>query len=154
MSFTATFQTSNNKLKLYLVVQERRFLSFCKKNTMDNFLQLLHLSPVINRPGVSGAVLQTALWLTDSLFHWFSHPFPPNFLDIINSKPLELESWHFREFSSPTMCPMSHVTCHASHVRCHVSYVRCHVSGVFFFSSDEVVEFVSWGSVINGAHPV
>ena len=49
---------------------------------------------VINRPGVAGAVLQTASWF----IHWFinsvSHPFPPDIHNIINPKPLELDSWN------------------------------------------------------------
>ena len=43
--------------------------------------------PLINRPGVAGAVLQTASSLIKSVMH----PFPPNLQDIINPKPLELE---------------------------------------------------------------
>ena len=34
-----------------------------------------------------------------------------------------------REWSPPSMCPMSHVMCHnVSHVTCHMSLVTCRVS--------------------------
>ena len=41
---------------------------------------------IINRPGVAGAVLQSA----SLLIKWVSEPFPPNLQDIINHKPEEL----------------------------------------------------------------
>ena len=43
---------------------------------------------VFNRPGVAGAVLQTASSLTDRV----TDPFPPGIHNIINTKPLELDS--------------------------------------------------------------
>ena len=55
---------------------------------------------ILNRPGVGGAVLQTAL----SLINWFIHsvtaPFPPNLQETFFPKPLQLGSWH-------VMCRMS-----------------------------------------------
>ena len=42
-----------------------------------------------NRPGVAGAVLQSASF-TQSLSHSVSQPFPPNLQNIINHKPEEL----------------------------------------------------------------
>ena len=47
---------------------------------------------IVNRPGVAGAVLQTALSFIDSFIHSFSEPFPPDIHNIINPKPLELDS--------------------------------------------------------------
>ena len=114
---------------------------------------------IINRPGVAGAVLQTALWAVLqtalSFIKWLSEPFPPDIQNIIASKPLELESWNFDRIFTPY-----HVSC----VMCHVSPLTCHVSPVtcIFFSFSlfytqnwkKVVELVSGGSVINGAYPV
>ena len=45
---------------------------------------------LFNRPGVSGAVLQTPSSFIDSLIKSLSHSFPPHLQDIINPKPLEL----------------------------------------------------------------
>ena len=51
---------------------------------------------------------------------WVSQPFPPDIQNIIASKPLELESWHFdRMFTPPHM---SCVTCHVSRVTCHLPF--------------------------------
>ena len=50
------------------------------------------------------------------------------FLQIINPKPLELDSWHFERIF--THHHMSHVTCHISRVTCQVSDGSCQVSGV------------------------
>ena len=47
---------------------------------------------IINRPGVAGTFLHTALGFIHSFIHSLSHPFPPNLQDIINPKPLELGS--------------------------------------------------------------
>ena len=46
---------------------------------------------MINRPGVAGAVLQSAL----SLIYWVSEPFPHNLQNIRNHKPEEPGSWNF-----------------------------------------------------------
>ena len=50
------------------------------KKTIKNIL--------FNRPGVAGAVLQTALSLNESV----SYSFPPNLQEIISPEQLELES--------------------------------------------------------------
>ena len=47
-----------------------------------------NMQSLFNRPGVAGAVLQTASSFIDSV----SEPFPPDIHNIINPKPLELDS--------------------------------------------------------------
>ena len=113
---------------------------------------------VNNRPGVAAAVLQTALWLIDSL----SDP-----LVKISSKHSQSPTGRARKLKVWENCHVPCVTCHLSCVSCQVSRVTCHMS--FFFSSffiqkinikkilknklDNVVELVGGGSVINGAYP-
>ena len=80
------------------------------------------LTRLVNRPGVAGAVLQTA----SSLSEWVSHPFPPDIHNIMTAKPLELESWNFERMFTPHH--VSCVTYHLSRVTCHVSLVT-----IFFF---------------------
>ena len=50
---------------------------------------------VFNIPCVAGAVLQSASSLTDYLINKVSDPFPPDLQNIINPKPIQLESWNF-----------------------------------------------------------
>ena len=90
-----------------------------------------------NRPGVAGAVLQSASWFIHSVSQSVSQPFPPNLQNIINRKPEELGSWNFERMFTPhnmshVTCRMSRVTCHMWHVTCHMSHVTC---CIFFFSS-------------------
>ena len=87
-----------------------------------------------NRPGVAGAVLQSASLLIKSL----RKPFPPNLQNIINYKPEELGSRNFERMFTPhnlshVTCCMSRVTCHMSRVMCHMSHVTC----IFFFTACE-----------------
>ena len=56
---------------------------------------LFNLLGVFNRPGVAGAVLQTASSFIHSLINSVNDPFPPNLQGIKNPKPLELRSWNF-----------------------------------------------------------
>ena len=92
---------------------------------------------IFNRPGVAGAVLQTASWFVKSVSHCTLWKYlPPDIHNIINPKPLELDSWNFeRMFTlyhvSCVTWHVSPVTCHVSHVTCHVSPVTCHMSFVF-----------------------
>ena len=113
---------------------------------------LCHLiTMVFNRPGVAGAVLQTASWLNDKLIiignyqtrcsrswstnslviHYLSHSvmvcgiIPPDIHNIINPRPLELDSWNFERMFTPY-----HVSC----VTCHVSRVICQKYFFFTFS--------------------
>ena len=61
-------------------------------------------------------------------------PFPSYIHNIINPKPLELESLNFSEniHQKPcVMCHMSCVTCHVSHVTSDMWPVTCHIT--FFF---------------------
>ena len=53
---------------------------------------------------------------------------PQNIHNIMNLKPLELESWNFERMF--TMCHVSCVTRHVSRVTCHLSRVTCHLSCV------------------------
>ena len=96
-----------------------------------------YFSSIINRPGVAGAVLQSA-----SSFHWVSQPFPHNLQNIINHKPEELGSWNLERMF--TLHNMSHVTCHVR-VTCHVSHVRCHMSHFFPGQSLSVKGLLSTG---------
>ena len=82
---------------------------------------------IINRPGVTGAVLQRPLLFISSLIH----PLPPNPDNIITPKPLKLGSWNFER--TLISHHMSHVMCHMSWVTCHVSHVTCHMSCVTIF---------------------
>ena len=65
---------------------------------------IFDITRIINRPSVTGAVLQTGSWLSRSV------------------------SENMREFSSHTMCHVSRVTCHVSCLMCHLSPVTCHMS--------------------------
>ena len=47
---------------------------------------------IFNRPGVTGAILQTALSLINLLLVKLNHPFPPDLQNIITLKPFELGS--------------------------------------------------------------
>jgi hypothetical protein len=101
-------------------------LSNFKKNTESLiwFLSEHVVESIFNRPGVAGAVLQSA----SLLIHSLSQPFLPNLQNIINHKKEKLGSWNFEEmFTSPNM---SLVTCHVSCVMCHVSHVTWHMSHV------------------------
>ena len=78
---------------------------------------------VFNRPGVAGAVLQTALLLikvTDGLWKYIQNT--------VNPKPKKLKAEILGECSSHTISHVSRVTCHMSHVTCHLSGVTCHKS--------------------------
>ena len=109
---------------------------------------------IFNRPGVAGAVLQSA----SSLIQSPRGHFLPNLQNIINHKPEELGRWNFERMFTPHY--MSHVTCRISRVTCHVSHATCNMSHVLwhFFSSllfwKKVVKLFCEGSVINGAYPV
>ena len=65
---------------------------------------------VIYRPGVAGAVLQTALKLI-KCSSWVVEIY----LKQHNSQTVELESWNLKRMFTP-----HHVTCHMSHVTCHM----------------------------------
>ena len=104
--------------------RKKKFCRKTKKKQFDRSFSALgeisHMSvcPVINRPGVAGAVLQTASSLINSLIKWVTEPFPPDIHNIIKPKPLELESWNFERMFAP-----HHVSC----VTCHVSRVTSHI---------------------------
>ena len=100
---------------------------------------------IINRPGVDGAVLQSASSFIHLFINSVSQPFLPYFQNLINHKPEELGSWNFEIMFTPPQ----HVTCRMSHVMCLVSRVTCHI-----FFCCKVVKLISGGSVINGAYPV
>ena len=82
-----------------------------------------------NRPGVAGAVLQTAWSFNQVTNRWFVE---------INSKHCQSQTRRARELKfwenvHPTLCGMhhvSHVTCHESCVTSHVPPVLRHVSPV------------------------
>ena len=98
---------------------------------------------VFNRPGVVGAVLESASSLIKSL----SQPFPPNLQDIINHKPEKLSSWNFERMF--TFHNMSHVVCHVSRVTCHMSCVMCHISRVtchMWHVTCDISHFFFWQS--------
>ena len=98
---------------------------------------ILQEKPIFNRPCVSGAVLQTALSLV-------SHPFPPNLQDIINSRPLELESWHL-VWGYPPPC----VTCHMWGVMCQFFCCCCFVYKVveIVFGGTTLSSFFYWNTI-------
>ena len=108
---------------------------------------------LINRPGVAGAVLQTALWFIKWVSEWVSQPFPPDIQNIIASKPLELESWYFDRMFTPhhvscVTCHMSHVTCHVSPVTCHLSPVTCKKNHIFFDFFFNKKKWEKWWSTL------
>ena len=140
---------STNKtllVRAMMVYWEKYFhcISLLTDSVYEPQCQFMCLFPqcIFNRPGVAGAVLQTA----SSLIHSVGQPFPPNLQNIINHKPEELGSWNFERMFTPHN--MSHVTCCMSRVTCHMSYV---IIIIFFY---KVVKFMGGGSVINGAYPV
>ena len=75
--------------------------------------------PLFNRPGVAGAVLQTALSLSKVRYGLWKY-----IQNNVSPKPEELESWSFERMFIP-----HYVSC----VTCHESHVTCHLSHVFFF---------------------
>ena len=77
----------------------------------------------INRPGVAGAVLQSASWLTDS---FCQRAFSSNSSTYHKSQSRRAREQKFRE----NVQPQQHVTCHVSRVMCHVVHVTCHMSCV------------------------
>ena len=102
---------------------------------------------IINKPGVSSAVLQTPLLLTDSfiLLSLSSKPSKHSYTQTVRAT--ELIFWD-------NVHPPPFVTRQVSGVRCQVSGVSCQVSGVTCIFFYKVVELVGGGSVINGAYPV
>ena len=95
---------------------------------------------MFNRNGVAGAVLQTALSLTDSVILfgivYTTKLYRLNmYLNSQTVKSRELKFWENVHLPS-------HVTCHVSHITCHNFFL------------DKVVKLVVWGSVFNGAYPV
>ena len=81
---------------------------------------------IINRPGVTGPILQIPPLLINRVIlceYIFLTPSLPNH----KSQGADV----LREGSPPPTCHVSHVTCHLSHVNCHVSLVTCHVTHVF-----------------------
>ena len=80
---------------------------------------------LFNRPGLAGAVLQTALFfihlVSESVYSSILSKYHKS--QIVRARELTI----LRECSPPTKCHMSHVSIHVSHVTCHVSHVTCHV---------------------------
>ena len=100
---------------------------------------------VINRPGVAGAVLQSASSLID-----FSHSaFSSRSSWYHKSQTVRARELKFWENVHPPN--MSRVTCHVSR---RVTYHVSHVILFFFIFSDKVVKLIGGGYVINGANPV
>ena len=108
---------------------------------------------VINRPSVSGAVLQTPL----SLFDWLSNSsFSSKSLRHVHSQTVWARDVAFLEnvhLPPCVTCHMSQVMCHMSHVICRMSCVTCNIS-IFLYFKDNMVELVGGRSVINGAYPL
>ena len=81
---------------------------------------------LVNRPGVAGAVLHTALLLINALIQW---SFSSRYSQDHDSQTVRARGLKFWESVHPTPCVM----CHVSRVTCHVSSVTCHLSHAFFF---------------------
>ena len=81
---------------------------------------------IFNRSGVAGAVLQTAVLLTNWVSQWGIHPFPPDLQNIIIPKPLEIGSWNFVRIVIPH---------HVSPVTFHLSPVVPKIWKIAFFAS-------------------
>ena len=107
-----------------------------------------HLEACLGRQSKSknkGLLFRIVHWVI-LLFKYLQNPVNPN----RKSQGAEI----LRACSSLTMHHMSHDMCQVSGVICQVSGVNFPVSGVTFFSffsSDQVVELVCGGSVINRA---
>ena len=106
----------------------KKYSPFYKTNTENQLFQYCHTmkdntGSIINRPGIAGAVLQTAL----SLIHSVTHPLIQNIEDTFKRKPKKLGTW---DFDTPPVCHVTLVICHVSHVTCHMSCVMCHMSDV------------------------
>ena len=106
---------------------------------------------LFNRPGVTGAVLQTPLSLIIS--------FIESYFSSKSSEYHKLQTIRARELQFERMLTPQHVTCHMSHAPCYVSHVTCHLLHVIFFLSLKkkiynVAKLIGGGSVINGAYPV
>ena len=87
---------------------------------------------IFNRPGVAGAVLQTASSLIHSVILFLQ-----TFKTSLHPKCESLGAEILRECSPPQTCHMSLVTCHVSRVTCHMSCVTCHFFSSFFGQSGE-----------------
>ena len=98
---------------------------------------LCFLPAITNRPGVAGAVLQTASSFTD----WFSDPFPPNIV-VYTTRLLRFNRCH--------LCHLRGVYLHGSHPTPVVNFFFNFIL-IFLY---KVVELVSGGSFINEAYPV
>ena len=87
------------------------------------------MGKISNRPGVAGAVLQTHLWLTESL----SDPFSSKSLKYHCSQTVKSRYWKYLDnvhHSLFVICHMPVVTCHVICVMCYVSCVTWHMSHV------------------------
>ena len=82
--------------------------TICGIFVKTSWTEIWLLCTIFNRPGVAGAVLQTASSFIDSL----SYSFPHNLQNSINPKLLELGRWHFERMLTPILYHMSGVTCH------------------------------------------
>ena len=100
-------------------------LILCKENNMFDVF------PIINRPGVAGAVLQsTPLFYIDSLIKLpFCSESSWHMAQCI-SRSVRAGELKFLENFHPPLC----ITCHVSHDMCHMLGVICQVSsGTLFF---------------------
>ena len=96
---------------------------------------------IFNRPGVAGAVLQTA----SSLIKWVSQSsFSSRYSQHHDSQTVRARELKFWENVHPTpcvMCHLSHVTCHISPVTCHLSPAKCPKNLYFFHTKKKIVFF-------------
>ena len=82
------------------------------------------ISPIINRHGVVGAVLQTPLSFINYVGQSVSDPFSQNIQNTLQTvRARDLKFW---DNVHQPIC----VTCHMSYVRCHVPHITCHISCV------------------------
>ena len=89
---------------------------------------------IIIRPGVAGAILQTALSLTQSLIRRESIFNKPS---VQNCKSYGAEI--LRECSQPPTCQVSGVQCNMSYVISHIIYVNIYI---IFWQSGEVCQWM------------
>ena len=90
---------------------------------------------MIKRPGVEGAVLQSASWLSFNLLIEWLILWLKYHLTTFNPKPEELGSWNFermfiQHYVSCAMCHMSGVTCFCI---CKTAFIQILTFQTYFF---------------------
>ena len=109
----------------------------------EDFYFFYLLCQIINRPGVAGAVLQTASSLTDTVSHSSFVKISSEHLHSQTIKARKLKFWEKVHLPPPVMFHESYVTCHVSPVTFHMS-----LNFIYFWQSGEASRwrvYYQWG---------